>query len=55
MQLANTQQKVLNSACVISCTTIAQQLAISNTKLGISPNTTDYFKKPNYIHLPWNL
>jgi len=52
MQLANTQQKALNSACVISCTTTALQLAISNIKLAISPNMTDRFKKINYIHLP---
>jgi hypothetical protein len=52
MQLANTQQKALKSPCVISCTTIALQLATSNIMLGIGPNVTDHFKKLNYIHLP---
>jgi hypothetical protein len=51
MQLANTQQKELKSACVISGTTTALQLATSNIMLCINPNVTDHLKKLNYIHL----
>jgi hypothetical protein len=44
MQLANTQQKSLKSACVISYTTSALQLAISSITLGISPNVKGHLK-----------